>query len=707
MPATETDRVDTIARGLALYLVPGQVSELRAIGVGTAKARCAYFADPHEMALAALTLEDQGARGIYFTPNPLRPEILNEGRGPNKGATKEDVLRRAWLLVDADPGQPAKTNATDAEKAAAFAVLQRAVQVMQAAGFVGRIVADSSNGYHAAYPIDLPNDDTATLMVKQVLHGLHLRCSDAVDAGPHIDVTVHDAPRIWKVPGVISRKGPHTEERPCRRSGILWDLCELHTANTVEANTLAMRRLVEDWGQQCADLDAIEATWIFREVREASAVERAAAYLEKMRPAISGQHGSDVCYRAAAVCVESFALSDDEALDAMAAWNARCVPPWSEKELRHKLASARAKIDPARLGAFLRGESSNGATANGHANGHVANGTPAANGKTKPPLPSATFRDPVPASQLVIPAGQPWIWNGLLARGSITLMSALWKAGKTTLLTHMLKGLETGGQFCGRKLEMGRALVITEEGEGRWARRRDLIGLKDHVEFMVQPFRAKPSWEQWLAFLAHVEKMNAARNYDLILMDTLVNLWPVKDENDASQVQGALMPLRQLGNNPAVQLVHHTRKGDGQEAVASRGSGALTAFVDTIMELRRYDARDRHDRRRVISAYGRDEETPAEMVIELTGADGYRLIEGGRQAENARELGDVIAELLPTEPPGMSFDEIVEAWPGDTSPRKTTLLMNLRTGAEQGKWAMTGEGVKGDPRRYWRMPPPE
>ena len=36
-----------------------------------------------------------------------------------------------------------------------------------------------------------------------------------------------------------------------------------------------------------------------------------------------------------------FALTDDEAFDALTEWNARCQPPWNERELRQKICSAR------------------------------------------------------------------------------------------------------------------------------------------------------------------------------------------------------------------------------------------------------------------------------------------------------------------------------------------------------------------------------
>jgi len=71
-----------------------------------------------------------------------------------------------------------------------------------------------------------------------------------------------------------------------------------------------------------------------------SPVERARRYLRKVPPAVSGQRGHDQAYHVACILVQGFALSEDEALEAIQGWNAECDPPWTEAELRHKLADA-------------------------------------------------------------------------------------------------------------------------------------------------------------------------------------------------------------------------------------------------------------------------------------------------------------------------------------------------------------------------------
>ncbi|MEX2388495.1 MAG: DUF3987 domain-containing protein [Phycisphaeraceae bacterium] len=73
--------------------------------------------------------------------------------------------------------------------------------------------------------------------------------------------------------------------------------------------------------------------------------ERAWRYIVKVPDAISNQRGHDAAFRAACECFR-FGLSDGEARKIMQRFNAeKCVPPWSERELDHKIDDARTEVD--------------------------------------------------------------------------------------------------------------------------------------------------------------------------------------------------------------------------------------------------------------------------------------------------------------------------------------------------------------------------
>lgn len=68
---------------------------------------------------------------------------------------------------------------------------------------------------------------------------------------------------------------------------------------------------------------------------------RATAYLAEFPPAIQGQDGSRQTFLAALHLVKGFGLSPDVALTLLEReYNSRCQPPWSRRELEHKVASA-------------------------------------------------------------------------------------------------------------------------------------------------------------------------------------------------------------------------------------------------------------------------------------------------------------------------------------------------------------------------------
>jgi hypothetical protein len=68
--------------------------------------------------------------------------------------------------------------------------------------------------------------------------------------------------------------------------------------------------------------------------------KRIRAYMATMPAAVSGQHGHDATYKVACILTHGFGLSTDEARPYLHAYNALCQPPWTEKELEHKLADA-------------------------------------------------------------------------------------------------------------------------------------------------------------------------------------------------------------------------------------------------------------------------------------------------------------------------------------------------------------------------------
>jgi hypothetical protein len=216
--------LSTAADALRLLHEPGSVFEIRALNpkAGRPRTMTGYFNDVAAAADAAKQL-DGDFEGVYVTINPVVPALLaraanrmrESGRG--ESTADADVVCRRWLVLDFDPVRPAGVSALDEEKQCARALAGAVVKDLTARGWPEPVRADSGNGYHALYRIDLPNDDAARDLIKGVLATLaEWHNTD----GAKVDQQMSNAARIVKAYGTLAAKGDSTTERPHRRSGI-------------------------------------------------------------------------------------------------------------------------------------------------------------------------------------------------------------------------------------------------------------------------------------------------------------------------------------------------------------------------------------------------------------------------------------------------------------------------------------------------------
>ena len=216
--------IDEIRRAVGV-LAPGGVVEVRALADGATHS--GYFDDHEALARAVEALDaDPAVAGIYVTLNTVNPSLLARRanrikmRLGRKDATTADadILGRRWLPVDIDPVRPSGVSSTDAEHAAALDAAGRIAAYLSEQGFGEPVRADSGNGAHLLYRIDLANDEAATEVVKGVLTTLDaLFSNDTIT----VDTANYNAARIWKLYGTMSRKGDSTPERPHRRAKVL------------------------------------------------------------------------------------------------------------------------------------------------------------------------------------------------------------------------------------------------------------------------------------------------------------------------------------------------------------------------------------------------------------------------------------------------------------------------------------------------------
>lgn len=211
-----------IAKSAEMLFEPGQVIELRILN--TNKATVAGYFDDIEALVAAAAKWDGRAPGIYWTINPVNPELL--ARGVNKmieyakhTTSDGDIVRRRWLPVDFDPVRPAGISSTEEEHTAALDKAQSCAGWLMGEGCEAEpILADSGNGAHLLVPIDLPNDAESRLLCERILARIGGVFDDDV---VKVDRKTANAARIWKVYGTKAGKGDNTPERPHRIASLL------------------------------------------------------------------------------------------------------------------------------------------------------------------------------------------------------------------------------------------------------------------------------------------------------------------------------------------------------------------------------------------------------------------------------------------------------------------------------------------------------
>ena len=321
------------------------------------------------------------------------------------------------------------------------------------------------------------------------------------------------------------------------------------------------------------------------------------------------------------------------------------------------------------------------------------------------PLASEPGRDEftwVSASHLPPYTDPPWLWQGYLARGAITLLTGIWKGGKTVLITHLLRDLYVGTGLCSKVIE-GPTLVVSEEPLAHWAGREQDFEFDQRVLYLKRPSFARCDHAQWRRLIKEITTKVQHSSAEFVIIDALPNIWAVTNENDAAEVSEAISIMRDISEaGAALLLVHHPRKGDSGLQTASRGSGALPSFADILVDLGKLPSDGEKSKRRLLKALGRFGCEPAEQVIELTD-EGYAMRGAPIEACESDQL-EILADILRQAARALSYKEITELWPPEQPIGKNKLREILRNGAAEGRWSESGKGGRNNAYRYEMLP---
>lgn len=144
--------------------------------------------------------DNENIKGWYMTINPT----------DGKGRKKENIVGREYLVVDIDPVRASGSNSTKVQMTESY-VLACRIHNFLPSSYMGC----SGNGWHLIYQCQLENTNEDNQLVKEFYV-----CLDKLFSTPtqQIDTCMADINRLTKIYGTMSRKAPHTDDCPQRKS---------------------------------------------------------------------------------------------------------------------------------------------------------------------------------------------------------------------------------------------------------------------------------------------------------------------------------------------------------------------------------------------------------------------------------------------------------------------------------------------------------
>src|SRR5439155_13812744 len=115
--------------------------------------------------------------------------------------------------------------------------------------------------------------------------------------------------------------------------------------------------------------------------------------------------------------------------------------------------------------------------------------------------------------------------------------------------------------------------------------RTQRLGLGQQVCLITRPFASKPTPEQWRDLVDFLGELHRQHGLALAVIDTVGEFLPAGAERGAEAMLEALLPLRQLTAAGVAVLLHHPRKTAAPGGQVARGSAALSAFADVLVEM--------------------------------------------------------------------------------------------------------------------------
>ena len=583
---SQNQRIDKLEIIRALKLFTDGPFEIRIIDAeiaGRSGIASGYFDSP-EIAADAIAKIHKWA-GCYFTVNSIINGLLARRHnriaiaGKRDSTTSDkDITRRCWLLIDADPVRPAGISSTDAEHDAALEKIREIHDFLAQNGWPEGIIADSGNGGHLTFAIDLPADDGG--LVERFLKAL----ADQFDDGAvKIDASVHNAARIWKLPGTMACKGDSMKDRPHRMARII---------STPDTPTVVIRDQIEHIAAQAQPKPATPP----KPNRAIGSTFDATAFIRQHEPDADGPHP----YNGGSKWILNKCAFDDShsggsaviiqhgsgAMDYRCLHNSCASNRWAEYREKREPGYRDRQALPAKLPKL------------NHAPDYGQN-----DADTPAGLPVLVFEDAA-AMIAANPEMRSYVLHGMLREREIMNFVSASKVGKTWAMLDLALCIVAGRAWLGVfAVTQGEVLYIDAELHPQTisarlksiASARGIITSEYAGKLQILSLRGRL---QTLYELETFFRSITPGRFKAIFIDSLYRLWPAGlDENSNSDVTAVYNFLDRMAEltGAAIICVHHASKGNQSSKFITdvgSGAGAQSRAADTHLILRAHEQDD-------------------------------------------------------------------------------------------------------------------
>lgn len=295
---------------------------------------------------------------------------------------------------------------------------------------------------------------------------------------------------------------------------------------------------------------------------EAIEIIRGRAYLQECEPCVAGQGGHNKLFKICCHLIHGLHLTQQQTLVVLEEYNAKCQPPWSEAEMRHKVQDAEQKGSADDMGPSKTevGKSFN---------------------KKEKEVQEAK-KEPVYRNLLDVETkAMQWLWKNYIPMGKTTMLDGDPGLGKSTLLLDIAARMSQDGVMPdGTQGLQGRTLILSGEDDiADTIVPRLIIAQADLGKIdCLEGVRIGEKEEDFTlnSYMELLANLVAQKSYSLLIIDPVMAFLDSCDANKETEVRSLMRKLRDLGEKTglAIVLQRHLNKAPGKQAIY-RGGGSI------------------------------------------------------------------------------------------------------------------------------------